>query len=90
MFKRPHGIRIALARVWIRFYRVARFMMLGPVYNWLGRFLNSISRRGGAGSTVSRSDTSPPRKEKIKNPKRPKGGEAETKKGGVVPRTFVL
>jgi hypothetical protein len=90
MFKRPYGIRLALASGWMHFYRVARFMMLGPVYNWLGRFLNSISRRGRAGSTVSRSDTSPSRKEKIKNTKRPKGGEAETKKGGVVPRTFVL
>jgi hypothetical protein len=87
MFKRPYGIRLALASGWMRFYRVVSFMVLEPIH-WLGRFLNSISGRSKAGNVVNRSGNNSPRKEPNKDPGRIKGSKTKTAKEGFVLRPF--
>ena len=87
MFSRPHGIRF-LASIRMRLRRVVPFRMLESLYTWTSRFFNSISGRGQAENIVTSSGTNSIGIDDGRDPNKPKGGKAKTKKGSILPRAF--
>ena len=89
MFSRPHGIRF-LANIRIRLQRVIPFARLEPIDKWLRGFFNRIYGKGKTENIVSSSGSNSIGIDEGRDPNKPKSGKAKTKKGGTLPRAFVI